>query len=70
MLKYNIKPSIANKMIFIPFFIFPYYLFCGMYDNLPMDDIITRYFDNLLILFNVRLIGDNIRVWKFGNVSL
>lgn len=58
--------SSNKKMVLSPFAFVPYYLFCGIYDKLPLEELGSRIAKDFIPLFVVRIIGDVIRHKTFS----
>lgn len=58
--------SASYKMALSPFTFLPYYIFCGLYDHLPFDELITRIAKDALPLLVVRATGDLLRFKLFS----
>lgn len=58
-----------KKMLLSPFTFLPYYLFCGIYDKLPVQEISSRIVVDFAPLLVVRLIGDLVRHKAFSKAE-
>ncbi|EAS02416.1 hypothetical protein TTHERM_00727760 (macronuclear) [Tetrahymena thermophila SB210] len=64
---FKTKGYSSNKKMFLsPFSFLPYYLFCGIYDKLPLEELGSRIAKDFLPLFVIRLTGDIIRYKIFS----